>query len=218
VTIVVSAKTENSGPKTDITSVEQLRAIYGEPRLTAANKVVHRIDEHIAAFIAKSPFMLMATVSVEGRMDVSPKGDLPGFVQVRDEQTLLYPDRPGNNRIDGLQNIVETGRIGLIFLVPGVRETLRINGSARISVEPELLARFAVNGKLPRSVTVIEVDEAFFHCARALIRSGLWDPARHIDRSELPSMGTILAAHTGGLVDQCEYDAELPRRIVTDLY
>jgi PPOX class probable FMN-dependent enzyme len=218
VTIVESAKIENSGPKTDITSVEQLRAIYGEPRVTAAHKVVHRVDDHIAAFIAKSPFLLMATISADGRMDVSPKGDLPGFVHVRDERTLLYPDRPGNNRIDGLQNIVETGRIGLIFLVPGVRETLRINGSARISVEPELLARFAVNGKLPRSVTVIEVDEAFFHCARALIRSGLWDPARHIDRSELPSMGTILAAHTGGLVDQCEYDEALPTRIMTNLY
>ena len=210
-------KTQNPRPN-DISSVEELREIYGEPRVTAANKVVHRIDEHVAAFIAKSPFLLMATVSADGRMDVSPKGDVPGFVHVQDGQTLLYPDRPGNNRIDGLQNIVETARIGLIFLVPGVRETLRINGAARISVDPQLLGRFAVDHKLPRSVTVIDVEEAFFHCARALIRSSLWDPARHIDRSELPSMGTILAAHTGGLVDQCEYDAELPKRIVTDLY
>jgi PPOX class probable FMN-dependent enzyme len=186
--------------------------------VTAANKVVRRIDEHIAAFIAKSPFLLMATISADGRMDVSPKGDLPGFVQVRDERMVLFPDRPGNNRIDGLQNIVETGRIGLIFLVPGVKETLRINGSARISVDPELLGRFVVNGKLPRSVTVIDVEEAFFHCARALIRSHLWDPSRHVDRAELPSMGTILAAHTGGLVDQCEYDEALPLRVTTDLY
>ncbi|MGH7511209.1 MAG: pyridoxamine 5'-phosphate oxidase family protein, partial [Gemmatimonadales bacterium] len=115
-------------------------------------------------------------------------------------------------------NIIETGRIGLLFLVPGVRETLRINGSARISIEPMLLERFAVDGKLPKSVVAIDVEVAFFHCARALIRSHLWEPERHVERTELPSMGTILAAHTGGLVDQCEYDTALPQRIKQDLY
>ena len=211
-------KPESLDLKTGVTTVEQLRALYGHPRVTAANKVVDRIDEHIAAFIAKSPFLLIATVSADGRMDVSPKGDFPGFVQVDDEATLLIPDRPGNNRIDGMQNIVETGRIGLILLVPGVRETLRVNGSAAITIDPDLMARFAVDGKLPKSVIAVKVDEAFFHCARALIRSGLWDPERHVERTELPSMGTILAAHTGGLVDQSEYDAHLPTRITTDLY
>ena len=217
-TSFLAPKTENPTPNTYVTSVEQLRELYGQPKVAAAHKVVGRIDEHIAAFIARSPFLLMATISAGGRMDVSPKGDLPGFAQVADELTLLVPDRPGNNRIDGLQNIVETGRIGHLFLVPGVKETLRINGSARISIDPELLASFAVDGKLPRSVTTIDVEECFFHCARALIRSHLWDPERHVDRADLPSMGTILAAHTAGLVDQCEYDAALPQRIVTDLY
>lgn len=217
-TEVTEPETRNLKPATGITSVEQLREIYGHPKVAAAHKVVDRIDEYIAAFIAKSPFLLMATVGADGRMDVSPKGDLPGFVHVRDETTLLYPDRPGNNRLDGMRNIVETGRIGLIFLAPGVRETLRVNGTASISIDPDLLSRFAVEGKLPKSVTVIAVEEAFFHCARALIRSALWDPARHVERTELPSMGTIMAAHTGGLVDQCEYDENLPKRITTDLY
>ena len=205
-------------PKTHVRTVEQLRAIYGHPKVAAAHKVVHRIDEHIAAFIAKAPFLLLATISADGRMDISPKGDVPGFVQVDGETKLLIPDRPGNNRIDGMQNIVETGRIGLIFLVPGVRETLRVNGSATISIDADLMGRFEVESKLPKSVIVTEVEEAFFHCARALIRSGLWDAERHVARTELPSMGTILAAHTGGLVDQCAYDAALPNRITQDLY
>ena len=188
-------KTEDREPKTDITSVDLLRAIYGLPKGAAAHKVVHRIDEHIAAFIARSPFLLMATIDAAGRMDVSPKGDLPGFVQVEDEATLLYPDRPGNNRIDGLVNIVETGRIGLLFLVPGVKETLRVNGSASVSVAPDLLDRFTVE-------------------AGHLAGIG----RRYVERAQLPSMGTILAAHTDGVVDQCAYDAELPARITNDLY
>lgn len=204
--------------KTEITTVNELRAIYDLPKASTVAKVIDHIDDHVAAFIARSPFLLMATVSAAGRMDVSPKGDVPGFVHVVDPTTLIYPDRPGNNRIDGLQNIVETGRIGLIFLIPGVKETLRVNGSARISLDPELLRRLAVDGKTPRSVTVISVEEVFFHCARALIRSGLWDSERHVDRSELPSMGTIMAAHTKGLVDQCEYDETLPARIAQNLY
>jgi PPOX class probable FMN-dependent enzyme len=201
-----------------ITTVEELRAIYGEPRVSAAHKVIDHIDEHVAQFIAKSPFMLMATVSASGRLDVSPKGDPAGFVHVADEKTLLFPDRPGNNRIDGMQNIVETGRVGLIFLIPGIRETLRINGMARISVEPVLLESLAHEGKLPRTVIVISVEEAFMHCAKAIVRSRIWDPGAQIDRNDLPSMGTILAAHTGGIVDQCEYDATIEGRIKTELY
>ena len=202
----------------DISTVEQLRAIYDFPKGPAAHKVISHIDEYVAAFIGSARFVTVATVSANGRMDVSPKGDIPGFVHVADQETLLLPDRPGNNRIDGLQNIVETGRIGLLFLVPGVRETLRVNGTARISVDQDLLERFVVEGKRPRSVTVVTVEEVFFHCARALIRSGLWDPATQIERSTLSSMGTIMAAHTGGLVDQCEYDEALPKRITQNLY
>lgn len=211
-------KAENRTLNTVLASVEELRAIYGQPKVAAAHKVVDRIDEHIGAFIRRAPILLMATVGADGRMDVSPKGDMPGFVQVADETTLHYPDRPGNNRIDGLQNIVETGRIGLLFLVPGVKETLRVNGSASVSIDPELLSRFAIEGKLPRSVTVIRVEEAFFHCSRALIRSHLWDAERHVERTELPIMGTILATHTGGVIDQCEYDEQLPERVTQDLY
>ena len=129
----MSSITETVGT---LSTVEELRAIYGEPRVSAAHKVIDHIDEHVAAYIAKSPFMLMATTSADGRLDVSPKGDPAGFVQVADAKTLHFPDRPGNNRIDGMQNIVKTGRIGLIFLVPGIRETLRINGLAKVSVDP----------------------------------------------------------------------------------
>jgi PPOX class probable FMN-dependent enzyme len=203
---------------TEITTADQLREIYGFPRGAAAHKVIDHIDDHVAAVIARSPFVAMATVGADGRMDVSPKGDIPGFIQVVGDKTLLYPDRPGNNRIDGLVNIIETGRIGVLFMVPGVKETLRVNGRASISVDPELLDRFLVDGKRPRSVTVIAVEEVFFHCSRALIRSGLWNPDTQIARSELPSMGTIFAAHTNGMVDQCEYDAALPERIVQNLY
>ncbi|MDQ2683908.1 MAG: pyridoxamine 5'-phosphate oxidase family protein, partial [Chloroflexota bacterium] len=151
-------------------------------------------------------------------LDVSPKGEEPGFIKILDHHTLAFPDRPGNNRIDGLSNIVETGRIGLIFLVPGVRETLRVNGTARITTDPALMDGLLAQGKRPRTVTVIKVEEVFMHCSRALIRSRLWDPEAQIDRSQLPSMGTIMAAHTNGLVDSCEYDEQLPKRVQTDLY
>lgn len=203
---------------TTITSIEQLRALYGEPRVSARHKVIDHIDEHVAAYISKSPFLLMATTAADGKLDVSPKGDPPGFIQVVDEKTLHFPDRPGNNRIDGMQNIVETGRIGLIFLIPGIRETLRINGTAEISIDPDLLASLAHDGKLPRSVVVITVEEVFMHCAKAMVRSRIWDPAAQIARESVPSMGTILAAHTGGLVDQCDYDSTLEGRLKTELY
>jgi uncharacterized protein len=201
-----------------ITNVDQLRAIYGFAKGPAASKVIDHVDEHAAAFIARSPFLLMATISESGQMDVSPKGETPGFVRVLDEETLAFPDRPGNNRIDGLQNIVSTGRIGLIFLVPGVRETLRVNGSAVITQDPALMSALMIDGKQPRTVTLITVEELFMHCARALIRSGLWDVETQTNADKVPSMGTILAAHTNGEVDACEYDEALPARILTNLY
>ncbi len=204
--------------RTEITSIDQLREIYDQPKPAPAHKVIDHIDEHVASFIAGSPFVLMSTVSADGRMDVSPKGETPGFIKILDSKTLIFPDRPGNNRIDGLQNIVETGRIGLIFLVPGVRETLRINGSAIVSIDPDLMSKLEIDGKQPRTVTVITVEEVFMHCSRAVIRSNLWDPAAQVERSQLPSMGTILAAHTNGIVDQCDYDENLPTRVKENLY
>jgi len=201
-----------------ITTVDELRAIYGEVKVAAAHKVIDHIDDHAAAFIARSPFLLMATTSETGQLDVSPTGETPGFVRVLDPNTLAFPDRPGNNRIDGLQNIVATGRIGLIFLVPGVRETLRVNGSATVTQDPDLMASLMIDGKQPRTVTLITAEEVFMHCSRALIRSKLWNPESQIARDQLPSMGTILAAHTNGVVDQCEYDEAMPTRVLQDLY
>ena len=200
-----------------ITTVEELRALYGEPMERARLKVIDHIDVHCRAFIAASPFVILATGSASG-FDCSPKGDAAGFVQVPDEKTLLIPDRRGNNRIDGLVNIVEDPRVGLIFLVPGVNETLRVNGRATISTDPELTGRFVVRGKAPTSVIVVTVEEAFIHCAKALVRSDLWNPELRVDRACLPSAGTMLAAHSRALPDPVTYDAELEERHQRELY
>jgi uncharacterized protein len=200
-----------------ITSLDALHGLYDAPSEPVRLKQIDRLDEHCRAFIAASPFLILATCGSSGA-DGSPRGDRPGFVEVADDQTLLLPDRRGNNRIDSLRNIVENPAVGLIFLVPGVHETFRVNGRARISADPALLARFAVDGKTPKTVLVITVQEAFIHCARALVRSDLWNPARHVCRGELPSIGTILAAHTGGKVDAATYDAEAVVRMPRTLY
>jgi PPOX class probable FMN-dependent enzyme len=192
---------------TTIDSVAELRRYYGEPSERAVRKQRDRLDEHARAFIAASPFVLLATSGLTAGVDCSPRGDAPGFVEVLDDQTLLLPDRRGNNRIDSLCNIVETGQVGLIFLIPGVNETFRVNGRATISIEPGLLERCAVGGTPPRSVIVVMVEEAFMQCARALLRSDLWNSACVARREDVPSGGTMLAAHTGGLVDAAEYDA-----------
>jgi PPOX class probable FMN-dependent enzyme len=201
-----------------ITSVEELQARYGQPNERAARTQIDRLDEHCRAFIAASPFVLLATYSLSNGADCSPRGDQPGWVEVAGDTTLLLPDRRGNNRIDSLRNIVESPPVGLLFMVPGANETLRVNGHAHLSIEPELLARFAVDGKEPRSVIVVTVTEAFIQCARALVRSDLWNPAKLIDRSSLPSMGTILAAHTKGFVEAAAYDCEAPEIIPKTLY
>lgn len=200
-----------------ITTVEGLRALYGEPVERARLKVIDHIDQHCRAFIAASPFLILATGASTG-FDCSPKGDAPGFVQVADDKTLLIPDRRGNNRIDGLINLIEDPRVGLIFLVPGVNETLRINGRAAISADPELCGRFGVRGKAPATVLVVTVEEAFIHCAKALVRSELWNPDKQIDRSCLPSAGRMLADHTVGSIDPVTYDAELSERHQRELY
>lgn len=196
---------------TDITSVEQLEAIYGTPGETSLVKELDRLIPEYAALIEASPFVALATGGPEG-LDCSPRGDLRGFVRVADERTLLMPDRRGNNRVDSLKNIVRDGRVGLLFLVPGSGTTLRVNGTATLSIDPELCASFAVDGQAPRSVIVVAIQAVYFQCARAIVRSELWNPDRHVDPKSLPTPGKILAATSQARIDGEAYDAEWPER------
>jgi PPOX class probable FMN-dependent enzyme len=190
---------------TKITSLEQLDAIYGKPGQPSLVKEVDYITPHYRAFIEASPFCALATSGPEG-LDCSPRGDKPGFLRVADERTLVLPDRRGNNRTDSLKNIIRNPHIALLFLIPGCNETLRVNGRAHLSIAPELLGSFAVEEKAPRSVMVIEVDTVYFQCARALLRSELWNPEKHIDRKSLPTAGEILAALSDRKEGGDEYD------------
>jgi hypothetical protein len=176
-----------------------LREIYGAPSERSLKKQLSRLDKHCRAFIARSPFLVMASADASGRCDASPKGDMPGFVQVLDDQTLLIPDRLGNNRMDTIGNLLAHPGVGLIFLVPGLSETLRVNGRASITTDPALLEPLAVNRKVPRSGILITADEIYFHCGKALIRSDLWNPGKQLRRSEFPSLGHILADQIGGI-------------------
>src|SRR3954469_1690307 len=185
---------------TTIASVEALEALYGEPGEASIVKELDRIIPEYAAFIAASPFVALATAGPEG-LDCSPRGDQPGFIRIVDERTLMMPDRPGNNRTDSLKNIIRDPRVGLLFLVPGSGTTLRVNGRAKISADAGLCASFAVDGQPPRSVTVIAVDTVYFQCARAIPRSDLWNPARHVDPKSLPTPGRILAAARRDSID-----------------
>jgi len=188
-----------------ITSQDELRALYGDPGDVVWRKTIRRLDGHCRRFIALSPFLVMATASREGPADASPRGDAPGFVGVLDDATLLIPDRPGNKRVDSMSNLIDNPRIGLIFMIPGVNETLRINGQAHITTDPALLDPFTVSGRPPIAGIVVAVEEAFLHCAKAFIRSKLWDPAARIDRKQLPSLGKMIADQVAGLdPDLCE--------------
>jgi hypothetical protein len=200
-----------------VTDAAALRTLYGEPSDGAIAKEVNHVHPHYRAMIEASPFMVMATSGPDG-LDVSPRGDPPGFVVVENETTLLIPDRRGNNRTDSLGNLIADPRIALLFLIPGVGETLRVNGWAEISVDPDLLARFPAQGKLPRSVIVVHVERVYFQCPKALVRSDLWNPAKHIERRSLPSSGTILADITRGRVGGAEYDAAYPERLKATIY
>ena len=189
-----------------IGTVEELEALYGLVGEASLAKVADRVTPEYRALIAASPFAALATVGPEG-LDCSPRGDLPGFVRVRDDgRALALPDRRGNNRIDSLRNVVRDPRVALMFLMPGCGNALRVNGRAFLETDGELLASFAVDGKAPRSVLVVEVGEVYFQCARAVIRAGLWDPARHVDPRGLPTPGRILAAMSAGRVGGEEYD------------
>lgn len=206
------------GERHRITSPDQLAQIYDAPSERALLKQIDRLDRHCRDIIAASPFFLLATSGRTSGLDCSPRGDRPGFVEVANEKTLLVPDRRGNNRVDSLRNVVENPAVGLLFLVPGMHETLRVNGRAIVTVDPDLLERFTVNGQRPRSVLVVTVEEVFIQCARALVRAELWNPARHVPRDRLPSMGTILAAHTRGKVDPVTYDEDAEARLPQTLY
>ncbi|HEY3107946.1 MAG TPA: pyridoxamine 5'-phosphate oxidase family protein [Chloroflexota bacterium] len=178
-----------------VRSEAELRAIVGEPTERAVNKQIDRLDEHCRSIIAASPFMLLGTASATGWCDVSPKGDAPGFVRVLDERTLAIPDRPGNKRLDSLRNIVQNPRVGLLFVVPGKGETLRVNGRATIVRDEPLLASLAFEGKRPLLAVVVEVEEAFAHCSKAFIRSHLWQPESWPDSSALPSIAQMVMDH-----------------------
>lgn len=194
-----------------ITSVEELETLYGNPVEASIVKEVDWITPHYRAYIDAAPFATLATSGPEG-LDCSPRGDVAGFVRVHDDKTLMLPDRRGNNRIDSLRNIVRDPRVALLFIIPGIGNTLRVNGKAHLSVDPDLLASFAIDGKAPRSVLVMAVDTVFFQCARALVRSELWNPARHVDPKNLPSSGQILAALSANRVGGEEYDRTWPER------
>mgnify|MGYP005998693761 FL=1 len=197
---------------------DALAAIDSAPLAPASTvKVAAAITPDYAALIAASPFAVLATAGPEG-LDCSPRGDQPGFVRVADPRTLILPDRRGNNRIDSLRNIVRDPRVALLFLIPGSGTTLRVNGRAVISADPDLLASFSVDGHAPRTAIVITVEEIYFQCARAIIRAKLWDPDTRVDPESLPTPGAILAALTAGAVGGARYDADWPERAAKTMW
>lgn len=203
---------------TIIATIDELEAIYDVRPVPASTvKEVDRIAPHYRALIEASPFVALATSGPEG-LDCSPRGDKPGFVRVLDDHTLAMPDRRGNNRIDSLRNIIRDPRVALLFLIPGSGTTFRVNGRAVLTVDAQLLAALAVDGQRPRTAIVISVESAYFQCSRAIIRSELWNPARHVDPASLPSAGEILAALSAGEVGGPGYDLEWPERAVKTLW
>jgi hypothetical protein len=200
-----------------ITTQEQLDALYGTPSAAAIDKEIDYIADGYRPFIEKAPFVVVATVGPEG-LDCSPRGDPPGFVRVRDPKTVLVPDRRGNNRVDALRNLIRDPRISLLFIIPGIGNTLRINGHAEITADPELCASFAMREKPPRTVLVVTVERIYFQCPKALVRSRLWSADAQIDRSELPSTGEILETLSQGRIDGAAYDAAYPKRQEETIY
>ncbi|HLT19707.1 MAG TPA: pyridoxamine 5'-phosphate oxidase family protein [Thermomicrobiales bacterium] len=178
-----------------VTSIERLREILPEPGPDSRvrRKELRFIDPHARNFISRSPFVVLSTSSADGRCDATPRGDAPGFVKVLDDTTLIIPDRPGNRRLDSMENILSNPRAGLLFMIPGMDETLRVNGRAAITADPALLEPLAMQGKVPLLGIIVEVEELYFHCARAFRRSRLWEPETWMDRSEMPTLGQIIA-------------------------
>ena len=201
---------------TSVTTVEELEALYGAPLGRSLTKEIDHISDHYRAFIEQAPFVVVATSGPEG-LDCSPRGDPPGFVRVQDANTVLIPDRRGNNRLDTLRNIVRDPRISLLFLIPGIGETLRINGRAEIVIDDDLSASFEVHGKRPKTVVVVTVERVYFQCQKALARSRLWESEAQIPRAALPSTGTMLAA-LDGAIDAATFDANYPEHMEKSIY
>jgi uncharacterized protein len=189
-----------------------LRALLTDPLPVVASKIVDRLNPLTRQFIERSPFLLLATSDEHGNCDVSPRGDPAGFVRILDENTLLIPERPGNRIADSLRNIVRNGHVGLLFVIPGVGDTFRVNGRATLTTDATLLAPCAVEGKVPKLGILVDIDAAYTHCSKAFLRSQLWDPARFVDRSELPTGGQILQQLRGDGFDGETYDAERAAR------
>ena len=207
-----------NGQSHTISTMAELEALYPEPVYPPAKiKETDRITRAYRALVEASPFFALATIGPNG-LDCSPRGDPKGFVRVLDDKTVVVPDRRGNNRIDSLRNLIDDPRVALLFLIPGVSETLRIMGRATICTEPELCASFTMQGKAPKSVLVIAVEQVFFQCAKAIVRSKLWDPATQVERSTLPTSGKILAEITGGKLGGDEHDRVYPERLKATIY
>ena len=201
-----------------IETVEELRSSYGNPSERAVKKALDGLDRHCRRFIELSPFLVLATAGADGRVDCSPRGDPPGFVEILDDRTVLLPDRPGNNRVDSLRNVLENPHVGLLFMIPGVNETLRLNGRATLITDRARLDPLSVKGRPPRSGLLVEVEEVFLHCTKAFIRSRLWAEESRVDRKAvLPSFGQMLADHVG-LPDGETIDREIDAKNRTTLY
>jgi len=200
-----------------IKTIEQLESIYGFAGETSTVKVAKWVTPSYRALIERSPFVALATSGPEG-LDCSPRGDVAGFVRVHDEKTLMMPDRRGNNRVDSLRNIVRDGRVALLFFIPGSGSTLRVNGRAHLCVDPTLLLSFKMDGKAPRTVVVMTVEEIYFQCARAILRSDLWNPDKHVDPKALPTPGQILAEMSENRVGGEDYDRAWPQRARQSLW
>jgi uncharacterized protein len=218
----MSAITEPAVTKMDETMIDNtgaLRARYPEPKERARKKQLDHLDRHCASFIALSPFVVIASggsSGSSGSLDASPRGGAPGFIRILDKNTLLIPDAPGNNRLDTLTNIVESGSVGLLFLIPGVDESLRVNGRARLTDAPEMIRHFSNETRQPKLVIVVDVAEAYLHCAKALMRAKLWDAESRVDRAVLPTMGEMIKEQAG-LAEPAESQAQMLARYANDL-
>jgi uncharacterized protein len=201
-----------------VTDTSTLKQIIGAPKPAIANKEMHALDRHIRHFISLCPFLCISTADADGNQDVSPRGDPPGFVRILDDRTVLIPDRKGNRRVDTMRNILENPNVGLILMLPGVEEIVRINGKAIITEDPTLLADCAVNDSAPALGIVVKIDDVFFHCAKAVIRSKLWDPDTPIKRSEFPTYGEIVRDQREPDADVDTINADLQNDYQTRLY
>jgi len=195
---------------------KDLRDIYGTPKGRANKKVLAQLEQHTKHFISKSPMVIISSFDTDGRVDTSPRGGSPGFVHVLNDSCIIIPDSKGNNRVDSLINIASTGRIGMLFLMPGIDETLRINGAATVSSEPEYLNLFPPSQHPPKTCIVVQIEEVFLHCAKALMRSELWNPDRFVARGDFPTMGRMLKDQLGG-DEPVERHEDMIKRYQTDL-